>query len=43
MIDYTANAGDEIWIEFPTYDGLYTVFAEDLGLSMASTDTFKQI
>jgi len=43
MIDYTANAGDEIWIEFPTYNGLYTAFAEDLRLSMASKDTFKQI
>jgi len=41
MLDYTANAGDEIWIEFPTYDGLLTVFAVDLGLG--STNSFKQI
>lgn len=28
MIGCAANPGDKIWIEFPTYDKFYTVFAE---------------
>lgn len=41
MLDYTANINDEIWLEYPTYDGIRNVYAEDLGFGLATTEDFK--